>query len=175
MSDTQTASVPTGWCVVRCRPHQEEKARLNLARQGFEVYLPRYRKRRRHARRTDIVSRPLYPRYLFACIRSGQEWRPIRSTYGVSSLVEFDGRPALLADIAIEAIRRREDKAGLVVLSPIEGLKPGDTVRIVEGTLTNSLGLLERITDDQRVTLLLEMLGRKVRVSVDPETIEKAE
>jgi transcriptional antiterminator RfaH len=165
----------TGWCVIQSRPNQEEKARLNLARQGFEVYLPRYLKRRRHARRTEIVARPLYPRYLFARLDASQPWRVIQSTYGVAALVEFDGRPALLNEPAIEAIRRQEDDDGLVVFSPTKGLAAGDTVRIMDGAFAETLGLVEHITDEQRVTLLLDMLGRKVRVAVDPAAIEKAD
>jgi len=173
-SETETDS-PANWCVIQSRLHQEQKARANLLRQGFDVYLPQYRKRRRHARRTEIVTRPLYPRYLFARLQPGQPWRSIHSTYGVAALVQFDGRPALLGDAAIRTIRQQEDETGLVVLSPIDGLAPGDVVRITDGAFAETLGLVESITDEQRVTLLLEMLGRKVRVALDPEVVEKAD
>ncbi len=53
------------WHVVQVHVHAEAKAQMHLARQGFETYLPRYLKRRRHARRTDTVAAPLYPSYLF--------------------------------------------------------------------------------------------------------------
>ena len=53
------------WYVVHTQANGEERARANLERQGFEVYLPRYLKHRRHARRTGPVRRPLFPCYLF--------------------------------------------------------------------------------------------------------------
>ena len=34
---------------------------MNLERQGFRTYLPRYRRERRHARRRDIIKAPLFP------------------------------------------------------------------------------------------------------------------
>ena len=44
------------WYVVQTQPHAETKASLHLVRQGFATYLPRYLKRRRHARRVDTVA-----------------------------------------------------------------------------------------------------------------------
>lgn len=164
-----------GWCVIQTRPNQEEKARFNLMRQGFEVYLPRYSKRRRHARRTEVVARPLYPRYLFSRLRPDQPWRSIHSTFGVARLVESEGRPAIINDDVVAAIREREDEHGLVVLDPLGDLKAGDRVRITDGALAESLGLVERITDERRVTLLLDMLGRKVRVALAADAIERTE
>jgi hypothetical protein len=36
------------WHVAQTHPHAEAKASLHLRRQGFEIYLPRYLKSRRH-------------------------------------------------------------------------------------------------------------------------------
>ena len=59
------------WYVVQTQANAEHKAVAHLGRQGFTTYLPRYLKRRRHARRVDIVPRPLFPRYLFVSIDVG--------------------------------------------------------------------------------------------------------
>ena len=53
------------WYVAQTHAQAEAKALLNLARQGFQSYLPQYVKRRRHARRVEWVKAPLFPRYLF--------------------------------------------------------------------------------------------------------------
>ena len=68
------------WYVVHTRPFQEEKATFNLSKQGFAFYLPKYLKPRRHARRTDLVLKPLFPRYLF--VQWDTEIDPWRSIYG---------------------------------------------------------------------------------------------
>ena len=44
------------WFVVQSQPNAEMKAVSHLARQGFAAYLPRYKKRRRHARRVEMVA-----------------------------------------------------------------------------------------------------------------------
>jgi transcriptional antiterminator RfaH len=54
--------------VVQTHSHADAKASWHLPRQGFEIYLPKYLKKRRHARRTQIVIVPLFPRYLFVAV-----------------------------------------------------------------------------------------------------------
>jgi transcriptional antiterminator RfaH len=76
------------WYVAQTHPHAEVKAGLHLTRQGFDIYLPRYLKKGRHARRVETVAAPLYPGYVFVAIDCGvQRWRSIQSTIGVSRLV----------------------------------------------------------------------------------------
>jgi len=53
------------WYVAQTQPQAEFRAVANLERQGFETYLPRYLKRRRHARRIETIKAPLFPRYVF--------------------------------------------------------------------------------------------------------------
>ena len=48
------------WYAVYTRPHGEMAALENLLRQGYSVYLPRYRTRTCHARRVQTVLRPLF-------------------------------------------------------------------------------------------------------------------
>ena len=45
------------------------------------------------------------------------------------------------------------------------------TVHIVAGALADNIGLFECATDEERVVLLLELLGRKVRVEVPLEDL----
>ena len=56
------------WYVVQTQVNGEAKAAQNLLRQGYEIYLPRYLKRRRHARKMDFTAKPLFPRYMFVAI-----------------------------------------------------------------------------------------------------------
>ena len=83
------------WYAVYTQPHAETKALEHLLRQGYSAYLPRYRTRVRHARRCQMVLRPLFPRYLFAGIdRAAMRWRPILSTIGVADVVRAGDEPS---------------------------------------------------------------------------------
>jgi transcriptional antiterminator RfaH len=161
------------WYVAETQPHAEAKALWHLERQGFTAYLPQYRKVRRHARRTDEVRAPLFPRYLFVRIDVARAaWRAIRSTIGVARLVSQGERPAPVPDGVVEDIRGREDERGLVTIEP--GFRRGQTLRVLTGALADQVGLFESITDERRVVLLLELLGRRIEVCVSMDAVVPA-
>ena len=165
----------SGWYVAQTHPHAEAKASLHLGRQGFEVYLPRYLKKRRHARRVDTIAAPLYPGYIFVAIDLGaQRWRAILSTIGVSRLVCRGEEPAAIPDVVIEELKRRQDESGLISLERRPRFNPGDKVRVVEGAFSDCLGLYEGTSDRERVAILLDLLGRKVRVLLDSDLVNAA-
>ena len=160
------------WYVVHTQPNGEGRADLNLRRQGFATYLPRYARRRRHARRQEVVKRPLFPRYLFVALDLAHDrWRAVHSTFGVNRLVLAGEEPLPVPDDVIDAIRAREDNDGVVALGLPAGLGPGSRVRLVDGIFADAKGVLERIADDRRVAILLELLGREVRVFVSPASV----
>ena len=53
------------WYTISTITHKELKATLNLKRQNFDVYYPKYKKMIKHARKIQTVIRPLFPGYLF--------------------------------------------------------------------------------------------------------------
>ena len=155
------------WFVVRTHPNGEFKALGHIMRQGFDAYLPRYLKRRRHARKTDTVQSPLFPGYLFVGMDPEQaRWRALNSTVGVSELICNSGLPAPIPDDVIADIRQHEDEHGYVILGEHAGLQKGDKVRITEGAMSDQLGIFDAPSDQHRVFLLLDLLGRQVRVKM---------
>lgn len=163
------------WYVVQTQANAENKAIAHLGRQGFATYLPRYLKRRRHARRIDIVAAPLFPRYLFVEIDMGvQRWRSIYSTVGVSRLVSNGDFPAPVPDEVISSLKRRESTSGFVQLDHRPKFKAGDKVRILEGAFYDCLGIYDGMSDRERVEILLDLLGRKVRVFMNADAIAAA-
>jgi transcriptional antiterminator RfaH len=163
------------WYVVHTQPQNELRAEINLRRQGFATYLPRYQRTRRHARKTETVARPLFPRYLFVGLDLARDrWRAIQSTFGVSNLVFAGDTPLAMPDGVIEQIRAREGGEGFVTLGLPAGIGPGSRVRLIDGIFAESKGILERIADDRRVAILLELLGREVRVFVPAASVGAA-
>src|SRR4051794_11149412 len=162
------------WYVVQSQPNAENKAVTHLERQGFATYLPRYQKKRRHARRVEIVPAPLFPRYLFVGIDLGaQRWRSIFSTFGVSRLVCNGELPTPIADQVIHGLKAREED-GFVRLMYRPNFQAGDKIRILDGAFADCLGLYEGMKDSDRVAILLDLLGRKVRVTVDVDAVAAA-
>ncbi len=113
----------TTWFAVYTRARAEAMAREHLRRQGYEVYLPQHMKRRRHARRTDFVPAPLFPRYLFVSLdRLQQRWRPILSTFGVCDLVRQGDWPAQVPAGFVEELRARERDGAFDHPARLQGL-----------------------------------------------------
>ena len=165
----------TRWYLAQTHPNAEHKASHHLVRQGFAIYLPRYLKKRRHARRLDQVAAPLFPRYLFIGIDlTAQRWHSIKSTVGITRLVTQADLPVPVPHGIIEGLLQREDDQGFIRLDVRNPFSPGDRVRVRDGAFCDCLGLFEEISGSERSAILLELLGRKVRVVLDTAFIEAA-
>ncbi len=162
------------WYVVYCKPRQEDVARRNLEHQAFETYLPRVRQRRRRLNRRVMVIEPMFPRYLFVRLdRERDNWGPIRSTLGVTSLVRFGQFPAPVPDNLIEILREREDEQGVQEL-PSPEWRRGDTLRIAEGSMAGYEGIFLARSGKDRVVVLLDIMGQQARVQVGEDAVERA-
>jgi transcriptional antiterminator RfaH len=160
------------WYVVQTHPHAEKKASWHLQRQAFETYYPRYLKKRRHARRIETVAAPLFPRYLFVAVdMTTQRWLAVRSTIGVTRLVCHGDNPAALPLDVLDALKRSEDANGFVQLDRRPRFLPGDKVSVLGGAFQDCCGLYEGMSSTDRVTILLDLLGRKVRVNLDSDIL----
>lgn len=160
------------WYVVRSHPRAEETARRNLARQGFETYLPRYVKRRSHARRVEYRPAPLFPRYLFVSFdMATAKWRAVLSTIGISDVVSSGDRPLPVPPGVVESIQAREGEDGMVEIAPEPAFRKGDMVRITGGPMDRQIGLFEGLGENDRVVVLLELLGRQLHVRVPGQSV----
>jgi transcriptional antiterminator RfaH len=163
------------WYAVYTQPHAELKALEHLQRQGYSGHLPRYRTKVSHARRRQIVLRPLFPRYLFTGIdRATMPWRPILSTVEVTDVVRAGDEPALVPAEIVTAIRERENAGGFDRLDSRKVLRLGELVRATTGAFEDMVGRLVELRDQDRIVVLLELLGRMLRAQFRAEVLEPA-
>ena len=170
-----TSAPPKSWFLLYAKPHQEETAKIQLSRQGYGVYLPMIQHtRKRGARRRMTYVEPLFPRYLFIHLDTcTDDWGPIRSTVGVSTLVRFGKEPALVPDDLIGLLRSRESESGLHVRTGLE-FYAGQVVCVTHGALQGYAGIFVAGSGRERAVVLLDILGRKVRASMDLDRLEAA-
>jgi transcriptional antiterminator RfaH len=163
------------WYVAFTQPNSELKSAWHLGNQGFPVYVPRLLRRRSHARHIDHVAVPLFPRYVFLGIDPDrQRWRCVNGTIGVCRLICQGDHPLPIDRQVIAAIARREGDDGFVRLSRIQSFRPGQTVRVTNGAFADQLGFYEGMSDQDRVRILLDLLGRKVRVTIEADLVAAA-
>ncbi len=160
------------WYVVYTHARSEKTALHNLRRQGFDAYLPQRLKQRRHARRMDWTPSPLFPRYLFVEMDIQRtRWRAINSTIGVIHLFTQGLLPTPVPFGVVEDIQAHEDEGGMVALNTSDSFKKGDLVRITAGAMYDYEGLFDCVDDNERVVVLLNLLGREVKVHLSATTV----
>lgn len=158
------------WYVARTLPQRELYAARQLVNQGFRAFAPRYWKNRRHARRVEIISAPLFPRYIFTILdRTRDRWRSINGTLGVEYLLTSAGEPQPVPQGVMERLISATDPEGNVNLH--FHLKEGQAIKVTAGPFASLVGRLERLDDNGRVSVLLEIMGRPVRVTISQSLV----
>lgn len=152
----------TYW-VAQTQVMREHLAIENLKRDGYEVYAPRIKLVDRG--RLRVV--PLFPAYIF--IRTGERWSPVIATVGIVRLLGQGERPATLEDAFVNSLIRRELDGFVALPKPHN---QGDTVRVTKGAFAGHLAIYQGMTSREREQVLLEFLGRKVRLDLDRADIE---
>ena len=163
---------PWRWHLVFTKPGRECDAQINLERQGYRVYFPRMRQKilRSGTWRETICA--VFPRYLFVQLNAAvQSLAPIRSTSGVANLVRFGTEYVPVPESVVNDLIGHEDAAGLHRLSIGTLFKFGSAVRVIEGALAGLEGIFEHEDANDRITILLNMLGRETRIKLPVESV----
>jgi len=151
--------------------HQHEKAVARiLSNKGHDVFLPLYGAAHRWQDRTRQLSLPLFPCYVF--LRGGLDRQlQILTTPGVYTIVGWAGRPAVIPQAEIDAVRQLVES--FLRVEPHPFLKCGDRVRVKSGSLQGLEGILVRKKNVFRLVISVEMLGRSAAVEVDRSCLER--
>ena len=168
-----TASKDIPWFVAQLRPQGLSLALIHLHRQGFETFAPEQSATTVKAGAKVQTRRPLFPGYLFVSFDpEARGWTAINATRGVSRLIVNDPRrPAPLPAALVAGLMARCDSTGLL-LQPAN-LQVGDKIRIVAGPFAELVTQIETLPDQERIGILVDLLGRKVRTSLSRAQIEK--
>jgi len=74
----------------------------------------------------------------------------------------------------VAMIREREEAGGFDRLDPRQSLRIGELVRVTAGALEDMVGRLVELRDQDRVVVLLDLLGRAVPAQLRAEAVETA-
>jgi len=161
----------TTWFLAQIRPNCAVIAERNLRRQQFQTFLPKHEETKRKSGRFISTVRPLFTGYIFVAFDTARGgWRSVNSTYGISKLVSFGDEPQQVPSELVLHLMQRCDEEGNLL--PPRVLKPGDVVRLTGGPFADFVASVEKITPDQRVWVLLDLMGRPTRVAVQADTLQ---
>ena len=161
------------WYALFSKPRKEVQVDNYLRTQGVTTFFPTYRVKPVNPR--SAKTRAFFPRYLFVHADLSQtgmsalQWIP-----GAVGMVQFDGEPAPIPDYFIDELRKRIQLVEAAGGLHLDGLKPGDPVRVTSGLFAGYEALFDvRLSGEERVQVLLHWLGREIKVQVDARAIEK--
>jgi transcriptional antiterminator RfaH len=161
------------WFVAQLRPQGLDRAVDHLYRQNFKTFSPKFINttyRRGVARHTH---KPLFPGYIFVNFDVAEPgWTAINNTRGVLRLIlDRPLAPNSLPSAVITAIMSRCDSDGLLL--PPDNLKAGDKIRVIEGPFTDTLATIETLPGPSRISILIDLMGQKVKTVLSEKHVEK--
>ena len=151
------------WFLIQFKPNSHHQAKKNLTRQGFNTFLPLHEITLRKASRFVKSTKPLFPGYMFVSFdKAENKWHKIKSTYGVSRLITFNSSLKSIPSTFIDNLMKRYDSSGKLL--PIVKMKKGDKVEILEGPFANFIATIEEYESEQRIWVLMDLMGRKTKI-----------
>ena len=151
------------WYLIKTKSRQEHVAIKNLENQDYSTYCPTVTIKNKH-----IV---LFPGYLFIYLDKEKEnWSPISSTKGVVNFVRFGLNFAQVPDTVIKFLKSNEliNKEKFINL---KRFKSGDKVQITEGVFKNCVAIFKSSKPQERVVLLMNILGQQQSITIKPESV----
>ncbi len=154
---------PQWYAIYSCANHEKRVADQLLLRR-VEHFLPAFESVRRWKDRNVRLQLPLFPGYLFVRIPLIHRLQVLQVP-GVVRLVSFNGHPEALPDIEIEALK--DVLIPGLKAEPHPYLKKGRRVRIVNGPMQGTEGILIRKKNAFRVVISVDLILRAASVEVD--------
>ena len=158
------------WYAVYTRPRWEKKVAELLQRKGIEHYCPLNKVLRQWSDRKKLVEEPLFTSYVFIRVSEAEHLK-VKQTDGVINLVYWLGRPAVIKEAEITAIKRFLSDYQNVQLERAS-VNVSDTVRIIQGPLLSMEGSVVEVMTHS-VKVLLPSLGFTLTAQVERSHIEK--
>tara|TARA_B100001175_G_C19474078_1_gene623305 strand:+ start:298 stop:771 length:474 start_codon:yes stop_codon:yes gene_type:complete len=151
------------WYLLKTKLRQEKKAIANLENQNFSVYCPLAQ-----INGKNVI---LFPGYLFIQLDDKEEnWAPIRSTKGVINFVRFGLSFAKISDSIINLIKTNENTTAEKIKT-LKDFKLGQSVKITDGVLQNCVAIFKSFKSDERVILLLNIMGQEQTINLKKKSI----
>jgi len=124
-----------------------------LTEKGLESYCPLNKVRRKWSDRMKIVEEPLFKSYVFVKVND-EDRTAVRMTPGVINFVYWNGKPALIKEKEINAIKQFLNEYENVEVQAIE-LELNQRVKITKGPLMDQEGKV------------MELQRKMVKVAID--------
>ena len=97
------------------------------------------------------------------------KWNKINNTYGVSRLITFNSILKSIPTSFVDSLMKRYDLSDKLL--PIQKLKKGDQVTVLKGPFANFIATVEKYEADQRIWILMDLMGRKTKIQTPSDNL----
>ena len=160
------------WLAIYSRPRWEKKVNQLLQEKGLESYCPLNKVRRKWSDRMKTVEEPLFKSYVFVKVNE-EDRTEVRMTPGVINFVYWDGKPALIKEKEINAIKQFLNEYENVAVEPLN-LELNQRVKITTGPLMDQEGAIIGI-NRRTVKIVIDSLGYQLVAHIDRTKLTSAQ
>ena len=100
-------------------------------------------------------------------------WHKINNTYGVSRLVTFNSTLKSIPSIFIDNLMMRSDFSGKLL--PERKFRIGTQVKVTRGPFADFIANIEKYETDQRIWVLIDLMGRKTKIQIPLDTLQTSD
>ncbi len=143
-----------------------------LTEKGLESYCPLNKVRRKWSDRMKVVEEPLFKSYVFVKV-DNEDRSAVRMTNGAINFVYWNGKPAVIKEKEINAIKRFLNEYENVEANPVD-LKVNQRVRITNGTLMDKEGKVLDVRH-KTVKVAIDSLGYILVAYIDRSKLTSAQ
>jgi len=160
------------WYALSVRSRHEFVTSQQLTKKGIEVLLPTVTRMKRWSDRGKAVTFPLFPGYVFVCVRPSAElFLNVVKTHGTVAFVSHEpGCPTPVDPREIEALKLMLAHGDEIDIYP--HLWEGARVAIKHGPLKGITGILARKQDKHLFVVNVDILGRSIGMKIDADELD---
>jgi transcriptional antiterminator RfaH len=158
------------WFVVNTKPRNEERAASNLAGGDIEVLAPNLKlKKYKNGKLIEVIE-PMFPNYIFVKFHPVDEFRLVKYTRGVKTIVHFGNKIMPIQDELIDFIRSRLVDGVATIQKKV--FKKGEQVLIKDGPFKGLSGIFEKeLEGRERVMILLDSVQFAASIEIDLDLV----
>jgi transcriptional antiterminator NusG len=157
------------WYALYTRPRWEKKIADLLEAKKIENYCPMQKTERNWSDRKKIILEPLFKSYVMVRL-APKAHIPVLQTDGVLGFVTVQGKPAVIRDEEIAAVKQFLNDYEQVRVERID-VNINDEVTIIKGPLTQQTGQVQEV-NGKIVKVMLPSLGFAL-VAIDKSNLSK--
>ena len=154
------------WIIAKHKPNQYKIALINLERQNYEFFQPTFKTISRRQNKFKEIIKPVFPGYIFIAINLEENnWHKINNTKGISNIIVFGNNIPLIKYELIQELKYRFSS---------DNIPKADNLFIIgmnaifsDGPFAHLIGKISELDDNQRIWILLDILGTQTRVSIN--------